>query len=191
MICHRSTVDVFAIRQPPQQRPYTAVVGSFTVRVVSLMMIVALAGTPAVAATCAALCTPAIAHSSSTGAADTADRHATHGTTSRAEAQANNTRGAQAPGHHHSLAQEMERARNPPRVGAVELTGASDHSCCTSDDTVLTAAVAAVRADTRALLTTAVLATPFHLLIPLRSEPKYSAPIAPPSPPRAPLVLRV
>lgn len=178
--------------QPPKERGYTAAVGSCKGRAVSLVMIVALAGTPAVAAACAALCMPATTHSGSTGLADKADRHAAHGATPAVASQEKHESGAHAPGHQHLLATENEPPRDASDEGAGIVAAASDRSCCTSDDGVLTASLAAVRADPGAgLATTAALPTPFHSLIRLSSEPKYSPPIVQSSPMRIPLVLRV
>lgn len=174
----------------PREWGYTAVVGSFKVRAVGIAMIAALAGTPAAAAACAALCLPAI-HGSSMAMENEADPHAAHRSMLADGPHMGDERSAEAPLHHSSLANEHETSRSVSG-GAVEVAAVSDPHCCTSDDTVLTASVAAVRADAAALLATvAVFATPFHLLVPRRSEPRYSPPIAPPSSTRVPLVLRV
>lgn len=160
---------------------------------VSLVTIVALAGTPAFAAACASLCMPVMDHGSSTATTETANHHDTHGSMNASEAPVTTVaRDAQAAGHHHAVVRGNERPRSAFREGAVKVVTASDRSCCTSDDTVLTASVVAVRIDPGALLATAaVLATSFHSQIPLLSDPKSEPPVAQPSATRAPLVLRI
>jgi len=148
-------------------------------------MIVALAATPAAA--CAALCMPGKAHSEGRTTADATVRHDTHGSVRQSAKPASTDESpASASGHHHSLSQNGEPSQTP-------YVAASDRTCCTSADSAVRASLAASRADTGALLATASaeIPTAFHSQISLRGEPGYSPPVAPPSPTRAPLVLRV
>ncbi|MFN2444356.1 MAG: hypothetical protein ABR606_02000 [Vicinamibacterales bacterium] len=167
--------------------------GSWTYRAVSLAMIVALAGTPAVAAACAALCMPEVGQSSSMAMADTTHHHATHGSMPAAEAQATRDEsGAQGAGQHHALAQESQQARSGSRAAAIEAAAASARTCCSSTDAVLRASAAAVRAHTGALVATAsAVATPVHAQMSLRSQSGDSPPFVPPCPTRDPVVLRI
>lgn len=181
---------------------YTAAVGSWISRAISLVMVVALAATPAFSAICAALCLPVIAHGTSTATADQADPHATH--RQMQAAPANDELAARDAGHRHTVAVAHEQPDPVSSHSSSAVIAATGRSCCTSHDTVLVkncctrdatnlaASVAASRAAAGVWLTIAPAAlVPAHALIPVRSEAKYIQPVAATTALRAPLVLRV
>ncbi len=189
-------VRAVAVRRHPREGGYTGFVGCWQSRAVSFVMVFALAGAPAVLVGCAALCMPGMTHGSSMEIAGTVDSHAAHGSMPLSHAAADEATTdknvTRASGHHSSLAQQSEQPRSALRAEAVASAIVSERNCCSSDDTVLTALVTAVRADTGTLLaTTPVLATTFRSLRPLGSRAKFSLHIPPLTPIRALLVLRV
>lgn len=158
--------------------------------IVSLVLVVAFGGGPAIAAACAALCGPAMNHDvHAMHAVDTAESaphaaSAPDGTDRAVVAEAGHV------AHHHA-----SEAPTVQQAGAsapdTALTRAGD--CCTQTDAALTASVVPVR-----LATLAPLVTPVIAFVPLRpadaprgADPRLASAAVPVPPAHTRLALRI
>lgn len=142
-------------------------------RVVGMALVAVVAGVPALAMTCAALCAPDTAHGQPTAAAEATAPSCGH------------------PGSEPDADDRVAHDGQPASAPARVMT-ASAHGCC-SDDTVLSASWVAGRVEAHAWTAAgaAGIVTAFRALAPECYEPIHSPPVSPQSPARAPLVLRV
>ncbi|MEP7116413.1 MAG: hypothetical protein ABI880_02455 [Acidobacteriota bacterium] len=140
------------------------------------MVIVVLAGTPAMAAVCAALCLPGMAHTSS--------HHSMPVNTP-------STPGAPASSHHDARAHQHAPAHTALPSDAPALNSA-DHNCCSSTVSLVGASGAAARAEMGTLAATeAPISAPLFAPFAQQRSAAIPHPVAPPPPARAPIVLRV
>ena len=171
------------LARPPWRRQdsrYTRFVASWIHRTASLVVVVVLAGTPAMAAVCAALCMPGMAHTPS------------HPSRSAPNTLA--TSDAAVSSHHHTLATlvpQHEPTHTARPNDATALT-AADRECCSSATVLVGASGAADRVDAGALAAVAApVAVPRYQQFSQPHAQIVRPSVAPPPPPRAPIVLRV
>lgn len=166
---------------------YARVVASWPKRLTSLAMVIALSGSPAAQAVCMALClqdVPAMAHQHGASAARAAQVQASTPVTVSEHS------------HHGAPTAPAAPASADARVSAPTSSathiGATCNNCC-PDGMAVVAGPGAARADAHAFGTTPLLVEVAHFLVTtsvLGAAP-YGPPVAPPSPLRAPLVLRI
>lgn len=141
------------------------------------MVIVVLAGTPAIAAVCAALCLPGMAHTSSHPSMPAPN------TQSRSDATASS--------HHHALANQHVSAHPALPSDGTELN-AADHNCCSSAISLVGPSGTAARAEAGTLAATAApVLAPLFAPFAQQHAAAIRPPVAPPPPARAVIVLRV
>ena len=164
---------------------YTRMVGNVIQRGVSIILLVLLSGTPALASVCAALCLPSGSHDHLGGASG-----ASVPTPEKAAAEA---------GHHHEAPPQAvhHHSDSAPTAAPGSLIGSQyvsvPHECCSD-----TARTAMLSAPARTEIGTLLLATapvPAPELYARVSAPLltafYGKALSPPAPVRSPLVLRV
>lgn len=154
-------------------------------RAIGIVVITVLSWAPAVSMACAALCKPSMDHGGKTMGA-----HEGHSGPPMGTLESSSKSVTVATSHHHAVSDHRDAAR--AAFMSPQLTGV-DHNCCAESQIVLTAAVAALRADVGTPLMAAAptVATLVYSLPSMKSTPGDSPPTARPSPARSPLVLRI
>jgi hypothetical protein len=164
---------------------YTRNVGSFVMRGVSILLLVLLSGTPALASVCAALCLPGTSHHAAEVAAPAVGPHV-HG----GEAAAPTSH------HHEVVAVEAEHSERgeAARLGASSERLRGPHECC--PDAARSAAMAAApRTHVGAALLSSAPGETTALYARVSAQPLIAVgsgtALSPPPPVRSVLVLRV
>jgi hypothetical protein len=164
---------------------YTQDVGSLVTRGVTILLLVLLSGTPALASVCAALCGPGTSHHEAEVAAPAASPHVHGGE-------------AAAPASHHHEAVAAE-AEHPERSEAARLGASSErlrgpHECC-SDAARSAAMAAAPRTHVGAALLSSTPGETTALYARVSAQRLIAVgngkALSPPAPVRSALVLRV
>lgn len=165
---------------------YTPGVGSFALRLTSVVMAFALSGSPAVLAACMALCldSPMAAASATDG--PPAD-HQGHGAVAEPAA-------ASPHAHHGTAASTQSTASlasaSPLALSDARLVGSCD-SCCVGGPVAFAAGPGVERTDGKAFATAPAVSVAFHVMAATHAAAPPSPPFPPPSPTRAPLALRI
>jgi hypothetical protein len=179
---HEETIVIFngprhSIKTAVRARTkYTETMRPWMRYVIVLALSPALAGAPAAAAICEAVCSPGIADESETATSNGAGHHG-HGS----------SHVVSPPAHHHMASHDAESSHAPARPVAT-----ANSSCCNHGVSASGVTRTAARSDRGTVLdaaTGARIATALNLPISHREAPRHRSPIAPPPPPRAPLVL--
>lgn len=162
---------------------YTRRVGSSITRGVSILLLVLLSGTPALASVCAALCLPGQNHHEAAASAQPASAHVHE---PEVPAQVAHHHDAPSAGHH-----QTERAEAPDAVASSERV-TTPHECC-SDKARAAASAARTQVSTTLLLSAPVASPELHAAVSASSlsDTSYGTALSPPGPVRSPLVLRV
>jgi hypothetical protein len=160
---------------------YTQIVGSFLKRGVSILLLVLLSGTPALASVCAALCLPGGGHHETAASATGAHVHEPE---------------AAAPSSHHperanALHQHSERGDAPRSVSSVRMS--TPHECCSEAPAALMSRAPRTEASAALLSSAPVETAALYASVGVSSLTArvYGKSVSPPAPIRSPLVLRV
>lgn len=160
---------------------YTQIVGSFLKRGVSILLLVLLSGTPALASVCAALCLPGGGHHEPAAAATGAHVHGP-------EAAAPSSHHPEAVNalHHHSESVDAPRSVSSVRMSTL-------HECCSEAPAALMSRVPRTEVGAVLLSSAPVETAPLYARVGVSSFAARAdgKSVSPPAPVRSPLVLRV
>lgn len=169
-------------------------------RAIALAVMAVIAGAPAMEGLCAALCLTSVTHGASVSTSSEPQRHGPHHAVPAALPAQSALAGTAPRVHEHepvgTHAHDSSQGHDPQdATTAVVVVTAVDANCCVDPSLIVTPAVSGARQDASVLAASAHAALTIASLSPLTSQRSFdaipSSSVSPPSPTRAPLVLRI